>query len=117
MSEPIKAKRGDLAVIVTTRRDFYIGEGVRESTDVVVCEVTSITREGLAKVVRRASMDTPIPLARWTHPHQVYIVPKAQIDVAAAMESAAERLWPTGHPGRPYASLDEAKAALRPHKR
>jgi hypothetical protein len=108
------AKRGDLAILVTTRRDFYIGEGTRESTTVEVCEVTNITRDGIAKRVRPAQWDTPIDLAHYGHRHQVYIVPAAQIDVAAALKLAAEHPWPSGHKGMPYASLDEVKAMLRP---
>jgi hypothetical protein len=108
---PTKAKRGDLAILVTTRRDFYIGEGTRESTEVEVCEVTNTTRDGVAKRVRPARYGTPMDV---THRHRVFIVPAAEIDVAAALEVAAKHPWPSGPLGMPYASLDEVKAVLRP---
>lgn len=116
-SEQIKAKRGDIAVIVTTRRDFVIGEGTRESTTVDVCEVTSITRDGLARVVRKATRGTTVELRRWVGSRQVFIVPKSDVDVAAAMEAAGAHPWPSGHPGMPYDSPDEVKALLRSLKR
>lgn len=117
MSEPIKAKRGDLAVIVTTHRDFVIGKGPQEHTTVDVCEVTSITRDDIAKAVRAARGSELRSIERWVGLRQVYIVPKARVDVAAAMKAAAARPWPSGHPGMPYESLDEVKALLRSVKR
>jgi hypothetical protein len=113
----MKAKRGDLAVVVTTRRDYVIGRGSQESVDVDVCEVVSITRDGIVKAVHKASWGTIVKMARWVHPHQVHIVPKTEIDVAAAMEAAAANPWPSGHAGMPYGSLGEVKAVLRPLRR
>jgi hypothetical protein len=113
----VKAKRGDLAVLVTSTRDFYIGEGARERTSVDVCEVTNVTRDGIAKRVRPARYDTPIELARYPHRHQVFIVPATEIDVPAALTAAAANPWPSGHAGMPYGSLDEVKAVLRPLRR
>lgn len=108
------AKRGDLAILVVTRHDYYIGEGSRESTTVEVCEVTNITRDGIAKRVRRAGAEMPVDLSRYPRGSQIFIVPAAEIDVTAALEAAAAHPWPSGHKGMPYASLDEVKAMLRP---
>jgi hypothetical protein len=111
-----KAKRGDLAVLVITRRDYILREGVRERTEVQLCEVTNITREGLARKVRPANWGTTVDV-KVMRADQVYIVPAAEFDVATALQRAAEHPWPGGQPGMPYASLDEAKAMLRPLKR
>lgn len=96
---------------------YVIGEDSRESTSVEVCEVTNITRDGIAKRVRSARYGTPIDLAHYPYKRQVFIVPAATIDVTAALEAAAAHPWPSGHPGMPYASLDEVKAMLRPLRR
>ena len=114
MSAHTPAKRGDLAILVTTRRDFYIGESTRERTEIEICEVTNITREGVAKRVRRAGAEMPVDLAHYPRSRQLFIVPSAEIDVTAALEAAAAHPWPSGHKGMPYASLDEVKAMLRP---
>jgi hypothetical protein len=110
----MKAKRGDLAVIVSHISDFVIGQPMTTHDQVEVCVVTSVTRDGVIKAVRRASWAITIEMRRLVHPHETYVVPQADVDVEAAMETAAANPWPTsGTPGKYYDSLDEVKAMLR----
>ena len=112
----MKAKRGDLAVIVSNRSYFSVADGVRECQTVEISEVTSITRDGVAKNVRTASGEVRA-IPRWVGLRQVYIVPRAKVDIEAAMQSAAANPWPSGHPGMPYESLEQVRSMLREHKR
>lgn len=113
----MKAKRGDLVVIVTRVPDFVIGQPAASRDQVDVCEVTSITRDGVIKAVRKASWGMTVEMSRWTNRHQTYVVPKADIDVAAAMETAAANPWHNGMPGKYYDSLDEVREMLRQHRK
>lgn len=117
----MKARRGDIAVIVTQVSDYVIGQGASERTQVEICEVTNITREGIVKAVRKANWgadSAPVSLDRWAHHHEVLIVPKTDIDVPAAIATAAANPWPhNGMPGKYYDTLAEAREALRPHRR
>src|SRR5206468_1342657 len=97
-------------------RDFILGEGPRDHTEVDVCTVTSVTREGMVKAVRKATWATEVKLAHWVHPHQICIVPKDKVDVPAAMAEAARKQWPSGHPGMYFESLDEVREMLKRHK-
>ncbi|MFD2422669.1 hypothetical protein [Amycolatopsis pigmentata] len=113
----VKAQRGDLAVIVSQVHDFIIGQPLRTRTEVDVCEVTNITRDGHVKAVIKATWGMRVEIKRWVHRHTIYIVPKNEIDVSAAMKASAENPWPSGHAGMPYRSLGDAREALRPFRR
>lgn len=114
---PVKARRGDLAVLVSVRQDFVIGQGSSVSTQVDVVQVASVTREGVVKAVRSVWRDsTPLPLARWPHANpQVLLVSRDRIDVEAALTAARAHAWP-GHPDQPmpFDSVEEARDLLRP---
>jgi hypothetical protein len=111
----MKARRGDIAVLVTERRTFYVGRGATVHTDVEIVQVTSITRAGVVKAVRHAGSDRIMPVALLPR-HTVYVVSAAEFNIAAVLESARAHCWP-GHPNRvkSYASLEEARDMLREH--
>lgn len=112
-----QAKRGDLAIIESRHRDHFMGQDARERSAFAVCVVTSITRDGVVKAVRRTGYgDTIQPIAHWVGFHVAHIVPQTKIDVDGALEAARQHTWPD-HPDQPkyYDTLDEVRDALRPH--
>jgi len=112
----VKARRGDLAVLVCrTRIAQANGPGYTlESAEVTV--VASVTRGGEVKAVRDVHGHVT-PLARYGRlAPEVRLVPAANVDVAAAMQAAREHVSELGFP-TPYGSLDEARAALRRYAR
>lgn len=102
------AKRGDLAVIVSTDRTFIIGQPAQERTRVECGVVRSITRDGLVRKVETVWGGLIEPRG------QVLIAPAATIDVEVAMQIAREHHWPN-HPGQPmpWDSVRECKESLR----
>ena len=126
-AESTRARRGDLAVIVTEHHEYEIHDGHTRSLDYTTVELyttTNITRDGRVKAVRhvRYTDGPPVPLDRFLRSTTVHLIPADRIDVAAATEAARAHRWPHGDkygPGTgdfmPFASLDEARQALRPH--
>lgn len=113
---PSTAKRGDLAVIVTTSHDYVIGTGrtVRESAELVT--VTSVTRDGVVKAVRDYSGSVR-DLTRPSAGRRVLVLPAATVDATAAVTAYAERRYPSApHSSMvpPFGSVDEARSFLRP---
>lgn len=114
----MKAKRGDIAVIVTEQRDVYIGQEGKTRTRVEVTQVTSITRDGVVKAVRDCWEDScPQLMANRARHMALYVVPAAEFDVAAAMESARNHAWPNSTQPRDYDSVVDVKAMLRTHRK
>ncbi len=109
------AKRGDLAVVVRTQRDFYQDRPTVTRTEVTFGVVTSITRDGVAKSFRDA-WDHVGPVKLYGN-ETVYIVPRVETDVDAAMRTAREHVFPNSDTPMPFGSLDEAKDVLRPLRR
>lgn len=116
-----RTRRGDLA-IVERLRVTQSATGRAEQTDFTVMTVCSITREGRAKAVR----DDRYPGDGHNVPHaqslegmpgfrNVLVVPKAEIDVAAAIATARTHTYPDSDTPRAYESLDAVREALRPH--
>jgi hypothetical protein len=108
-----RAKRGDLVVVVRKSRDFVIGQGSQERTDIHVGIATSVSREGLVKTYRGGLIDSATPVGH----DQVYVVSAKEIDVERAYAAAREHAYP-GHPDQamPFDSLEEVKALLRPFR-
>jgi hypothetical protein len=119
------ARRGDLVVICLRHRDRREGQA-GEHDDFWLGQVTSITRAGLVRLYRpagtfpwetdwrgRPDRGQPLP-SLWFE--RAAIKSQAEIDVQAALATAACRTWP-GHGDhvRGWASLREVRAALRPH--
>ncbi len=127
---PGAAKRGDLVVIEEHHRDLVLRGESSEYDTFTVGVVTSVTRDGHVKMYRRAGefdqgkdwrgqpdRGEPVPprMAR------AYLMSSKAVDVAGALATAACHVWDTGvtkdgHT-KPYDSLAEIKAALRPHLR
>lgn len=111
----MKARRGDLAAVVRTRRDFYTDRPAETREEVVLMEVTSVTREGVVKAGRDAWGEVE-PVDRYG-PAAVYVLPAAEVDVKAVMRMAAGHCWPNSDTPRPFGSLADAKDAIRPFAR
>jgi hypothetical protein len=114
-----RVRRGDLAIIEVVRTVHTVHEGRSEHTDYLVAVVTSITRDGHVKAVREdpygAGTGHPRTLASFG-PCRVLTVPQAEVDVAAAQEAARQHKWHDGSLSKPFDSLDEVRAAVRPHR-
>jgi hypothetical protein len=111
------AKRGDLVVVESVHTDFVIGKGCNSHPEFVVAVVTNITRECLIKAVRPVGYSHTVELTRMVGFRKAHLVPKARIDVDAALKAAAEHTW-TGKPGdtpKYFDTLDAARDVLRPH--
>lgn len=115
----MKVKRGELVAIVATTHDYLIGEGSKERTTVGLAYVTSVTREGVAKLVRRAEDPvTAMPHKLWTHERILTLPP--ELDAQAAVAAYCARRYPTAPDSSmvpPFASVEEAREALRPFLR
>jgi len=130
MTEATQAKRGDLVVVHTQSRDWVNDAPGRGHTQVseqfAMGVVTSVTRDGQVKLWREAGeldgqrdhLGRPdrgraLPAVGF---QKAWIMSAAQIDVPGALASAAVHTW-DGHPTRvkAFGSLDEARAAVRPH--
>ena len=121
------ARRGDLIVIEQHHRDYAIGTGASEYDTFTVGVVTSVTRDGHAKMYRRAGcfdqgkdwrgqpdrgVAIPSGLVR------SYVCSSSDIDVAGALATAGCHVWPSGHESpMPYGSLAEVQADLKPHRK
>lgn len=120
-STDTRTHRGDLA-IVERRRVTQSTTSRTEETDFTVMVVCSVTREGRTKAVRDDrhpsdghNIPHAQPLDRMHGLRNVLIVPKADIDVLAAIATARAHTWPDSTTPRAYESLDAVREALRPH--
>ncbi|TQS43741.1 hypothetical protein [Cryptosporangium phraense] len=112
------AKRGDLVAIVTTERAFYIGQPSTERTRVELAIVRSVSREGVVKAVRYAWDSSPVGKnALPDRGQRTLVIGQDRIDVEAAMAMARAHTWPGHSTVKPFDSIAEATAALRPYLR
>jgi hypothetical protein len=113
MDDFVKAKRGDLAVIVSEKYS-YNRFGIRVSTTytaIDVCEVTNVYREGIVKKVRRAGSQGDPETVERSWPHcQTLIVSKADVDVPAILAAVADL-------NAPIESTAQVKDLCRAHKK
>ncbi len=113
----MKAKRGDIAVIVTEERTFYTNQPTETRTRVDVTEITSITREGIVKAVRNVWGGVPYSVdIHHARRSALYVVPKTDVDVPASMAAARAHTFPNSDTPMPYGSLAEVKAMLSVHR-
>lgn len=111
----MRATRGDLVIVQQTHNDFVIGQGLTTRETFEVGVVTSVTREGVVKRFRSSWLDSE-QRADLRRNARFLIASAAIIDVRAALETAKAHVWDAEHPyPKPYDSLAEAQAALRPH--
>jgi hypothetical protein len=123
-----QAKRGDLVVFHIRSSSWSLSPGpVRtQAEDFTVGMVTGVTRDGLVRLYRPAGdltvsdyLGRPyrgqgLPragLVAW------WVMPASRIDIAGTMVTAATHVYPHGETPRPYGTLDEVRAALKPHLR
>jgi len=116
-----KTRRGDLAIIERTTVT-HSTSGRTEQTEYTVMTVCSVTRDGRTKAVRddRYPSDGhnvayPEPLDRMLGFRNILIVPKDSIDTEAALATVRAHTYPDSTTPRAYGSLDDVRAALRPH--
>lgn len=122
-TEPFRAKRGDLVIIIQQHRDYVIGTGSVESTTCEIAIVSSVTRAGMVKAFRRPSArhlpdgGPSVPLA-WLPRATALAIPAATIDIEAAFAVAEGHSWHGDgrefDSYRPFDSVDEVREALRP---
>jgi hypothetical protein len=117
------AKRGDLVIIVQQHRDYVIGTGSVESTTCEIGIISSVTRAGAVKAYRSPRYrhepggGQSVPLA-YLPRATALLVPAASIDLEAALSVAEEHCWYGDgrefDSYRPFDSVDEVRAALKP---
>lgn len=111
-----KAKKGDLVVVEETTADYSTSGGGRtERTEVRVGVVTSTDRDG--RVTGWSTHADGSYPQKVTNRQKTYKLEQERVDVQAAMAAAAANPWNTrdGATGKPFASVEEARAAVRPH--
>jgi hypothetical protein len=115
-TQPItRVRRGDLAIIERINVS-HSTTGRTETTEYAVMVVSNLTREGRVKAVRDTDCAYAQPLDRIVGFQRVFTVAQAEIDVAGAITTARAHVYPNSTTPRPYDSLDEVRAALRPHR-
>ena len=121
-SEPVvstRARRGDLAVVVSRTSTAVTRGESYESVRVALGRVSSITRAGLVKRYETAMFADADDREQKVQPReQVLIVGADSVDVEAVLAQYRERTWQKTHGTggdmiRPYESLNEARNAIR----
>lgn len=121
-SEPVvstRARRGDLAVVVSRTSTAVTRGKSYESVRVSLGRVSSITRAGLVKRYETAMFADADDREQKVQPReQVLIVGADSVDVEAVLAQYRERTWQKTHGTggdmiRPYESLNEARNAIR----
>lgn len=119
-AELANPRRGDLVVIAQEHSAHYTKGGARTYTTFEIGVITSVSRDGQIKAFRSAynlnepGGGEPIIIARLAGVTSTPYFPASKIDVQSALKTAYEHRWPGGQPCRPFDSLDEVRAALRP---
>lgn len=114
----VPAKRGDLAVIISTSRDVAQGKG-SDTVHVVLARVSGITRAGLVTRYEEALFADADDRERKVRPHErIAVVGADVVDVEAVLVDYRAHTWraTTGADSdmiRAYPSLESAKAAIR----
>ena len=93
----MKARRGDLIVIRQEVSSYVVGKGSEVSVETRVFVVSGITRDGVARTVRSLDLGQTVqPIDRMIRVHGTWLVPAAEMDVAAAKDAVRAHCWP-GH--------------------
>jgi hypothetical protein len=111
-----KAKKGDLVVVERKTSSNSLVEGRREGVDIIVGVVTSTNRDGIVTGYSTYA-DGTFPKKVDPARERTLKLEAERVDVQAAMEAAAANPWPQnpGKTGKPFGSLEEARAAIAPH--
>jgi len=111
-------RRGDLAIIESASRTYYVGAPTETSTRFELGTVASVTREGAIKSVRRlgsAASVKPTPVERLNG--TVLYVSAETVDVHGILAEATRHTYAGSDMPRPYDSLAEIKALCRAYRR
>jgi hypothetical protein len=89
-----------------------------ETTEYTVAVITNITRDGRAKAVRNLAWSdtTIVPIDRVPGFIRLYVAPQADYDIPAVTATVRAHTYPGSDTPRAYASLDDVRAALAPHR-
>ena len=112
----MKAKRGDLILIVSHHAAYIIGQDTREYEQAKLGIVTRTTRDGIVKCYRSPfSKEDDNPREQKVDPTREYclIAPQSDVDVSAAMAAYKERGWNGSTMIQPFASVADARAFVR----
>jgi hypothetical protein len=118
MENGSKTRRGDL-VMVEMRPSYTTSSYEREEiTEYKLLTVTNLTRDGRIKMVRDDRYG-PGSYVRELHKMlhftgQYWLLPQAAWDVQRAQEIARAHTYPNSDTPRAWASLEDAREALRP---
>lgn len=126
--QPPATRRGDLVVIHLRTRDWS-GATPRDRDEYHAGQVTSVTRDGLPRLYRPAGT-LPGESGAWGRPdpgqavrgaagfQQFYTLSADAVDVDGALATAACNTWPSHETTIcAYPTLDEVRAAIRPHRK
>lgn len=110
--KPHKARKGDLVAIERTTRDYTIGQGSQERTEVQLAMVESVDRNGIVKSYRTVGWGDELvsdnavkidPIREKT-----LVGSQDRVDVRAALEAAKQHTWPDTTQPKAYDSVEEA---------
>lgn len=116
----VKARRGDLAVVVSKARSAVVQGESREGLRVTLGRVSSVTRTGLVKRYEEAMFADADDREQKVQPRdQVLVVGAESVDVEAVLVQYREHTWraTAGSDSdmvRPYSSMTEVRDAIRP---
>ena len=106
-------KRGDLVALVETVRTTYVHDAPTVRERVTLARVTSVTRDGIAKVAVAVEDDRPCYSPRDVGRVRVLRVPSDALDAPALVAAYSARRYPTAPHSPmvpPFDSLEAARA-------
>lgn len=119
MPPPVRARHGDLAVVISSPRSTFVQGGGQETLRVVLGRVSGVTREGVVTRYKEPTFAGDDGRERKVGSHEkVLIVGAADADVEAILADYRAHTWRTTTGAdsdmvRPYESMEQAKTAVR----
>lgn len=121
-AEPMpRAKRGDLAVIVSRARSTALQGDGRECLNITLGRVSGITRAGVVTRYKEPMFSAAEEREQKVSPReQVQIMAADAVDIEGVLAQYRTHTWgeTTGAGGdmiRPFASMDEVRQLIRSH--
>jgi len=112
----MKARRGDLVAVVTTVRDYVIGQPPStEREQVTLGRVTSITREGVVRIAKYLDLGGTLYDAARSH-DQVLVIPSDVVDSDVLVGAYCARRYPTAPDSKmvpPFGSVSECRKFIK----